>query len=203
MPMTLQQLTNMVANEYDMPPCDLFNQCRYSHVVEARRIVWYMLREYTTYSLPRIGTLFDCTHDNVLRGVRKLKKEMRRTNNKTLRNKVKDFEKRYLNNGQFSYPEWTKNQEEAFKTLWFSPNLTMGAAAQKAGVPRHLFSSRCKEKFGPRHSVNPNPRAFDRMPGQVSKWPDDMPRFEDHPDAGTSRDMGLRVFIPVRRTASA
>ena len=68
----LQQLLTIVCKDYNVTEEQLRGAVRNKQVVEARWILWYMLRTYGALSYTQIGNMFNKDHSSIISGVKKL-----------------------------------------------------------------------------------------------------------------------------------
>ncbi len=84
----IEQVQNMIANNYRISVDDLKSKRRTSNISLPRQIAMYICREYIGESLPKIGTAFGGKdHTTVIHSVEKIKKEIK--NNKDLEIEIK------------------------------------------------------------------------------------------------------------------
>lgn len=93
-----------------------------------------------------------------------------------------------------------KDETVLFEAQWRDVHFTLGDMADFFGVSRKTVYRIAKESgLGLKIDTVRRGRK-DEMPKQTDAWPDDMPSFEDHPDAGTAKDYGMRGDKPQRHT---
>lgn len=68
----LEQLLTIVCKDYNVTEEQLRGAVRNKQVVEARWILWYMLRNYGALSYTQIGNMFNKDHSSIISGVKKL-----------------------------------------------------------------------------------------------------------------------------------
>lgn len=76
-PITIEVITEMVANEFNLKISDLKAKKRTSSIVYPRQIAMYLARELTDFSLPEIGKFFGGKdHTTVIYGFDKIKEKL-------------------------------------------------------------------------------------------------------------------------------
>lgn len=70
------QILEMVAQYYDLNIDDLLSDSRTRHLVGARQMAMYLLRQRTELSLPKIGSLMQRDHTTVVHGIDQVKKKL-------------------------------------------------------------------------------------------------------------------------------
>jgi len=69
---TLDTIVRESSRFFGIDPCILFSSERQSHVVEARHIVMYIMRELLKWSYPELARNWGCDHTTVLAACRKI-----------------------------------------------------------------------------------------------------------------------------------
>jgi chromosomal replication initiator protein len=75
--MTPDQIIAATAQHFGYTPADLVGPRKPRPLALARQIAMYLCREFTDYSLPELGVIFQRDHTTVLYGEQKIRRELK------------------------------------------------------------------------------------------------------------------------------